>query len=86
MSTEQSLKPLTDVVIVRPAVEKHEILALIRDKKTGSGVVMHAGPDVTDATVGKVVHFGDFVGQELRWAGEDLLVMREEHIIGVEDE
>jgi co-chaperonin GroES (HSP10) len=29
--------------------------------------------------------FGDSIGQDLKWEGEDLLVMREAHLLGVFD-
>lgn len=77
------IQALQDCLIVRPDIEKHALIALIREKKTGTGVVLAAGPQATETKVGDRVLFGDFVGQELRWEGEDLLVMREDHIMGV---
>lgn len=74
---------LQDCLIVRPDIEKHASIALIREKKTGTGTVIAAGPQATEVRVGDRILFGDFVGQELRWEGEDLLVMREQHIMGV---
>ena len=77
------IQALQDCLIVRPDIEKHALIALIREKKTGTGTVLAAGPQATETKVGDRILFGDFVGQELRWEGEDLLVMREEHIMGV---
>ena len=78
-----TIRALQDCLIVRPDIEKHALIALIREKKTGTGTVIAAGPQATEARVGDRILFGDFVGQELRWEGEDLLVMREQHIMGV---
>jgi co-chaperonin GroES (HSP10) len=36
-----------------------------------------------DIKVGDKVLFGDSIGQDLKWEGEDLLVMRELHTLGV---
>lgn len=74
-----------DCLFVKPDVEKHALFELIRAKQTGTGVVVAAGPNAYEAKVGDRILFGEFVGQELHWEGEDLLVMREEHILGVYD-
>lgn len=78
-----ALQPMQDCLIVRPEMDKHELFVLLKQNKTGSGVVIAAGPDAKEVTVGDKILFGDFVGMDLRWEGEDLLVMREEHIMGV---
>lgn len=80
------LQALRDCLIVQPEIEKHALIALIRAKQTGFGIVLAAGPEATEAKVGDRILFGEFVGQELHWEGDDLLVMREEHILGVCDE
>ena len=74
-----------DCLIVRPDMEKHDLFILLRQKQTGTGVVISAGPDAKDVKVGDRVLFGDSIGQDLQWEGEDLLVMREEHTLGVFD-
>ena len=79
------IQALQDCLIVRPDIEKHALIALIRDKKTGTGVVVAAGPQATDTKAGDRILFGEFVGQELHWEGEDLFVMRELHVMGVYD-
>jgi co-chaperonin GroES (HSP10) len=67
-------------------MEKHDLFILLREKKTGTGVVVSAGPDAQDVKVGDRVLFGDAIGQDLRWEGDNLLVMRELHTLGVFDE
>ena len=74
-----------DCLIVRPDMEKHDLFVLLRQKQTGTGVVVSAGPEAKDVKVGDRVLFGDSIGQDLQWEGEDLLVMREEHTLGVFD-
>ena len=80
-----SLQATQDCLIVRPEVEKHALFVLLRQKQTGIGVVVSAGPDAKDVKVGDRVLFGDSIGQDLQWEGEDLLVMREAHTLGVFD-
>ena len=81
-----ALQALQDCLIVRPDMEKHDLFILLREKKTGTGVVVSAGPDAQDVKVGDRVLFGDAIGQDLRWEGDNLLVMRELHTLGVFDE
>ena len=78
-----NLQALQDCLIVRPDIEKHELFVLLRQKQTGTGVVVSAGPETQEIKVGDRVLFGDSIGQDLKWEGEDLLVMREAHTLGV---
>lgn len=80
-----TIQALQDCLIVRPDLEKHELFVLLREKQTGTGIVVSAGPDAKDVKVGDKVLFGDYIGQDLRWEGENLLVMREAHTLGVFD-
>ena len=80
-----TIQALQDCLIVRPDMEKHDLFILLREKQTGTGVVISAGPDAKDVKVGDRVLFGDSIGQDLQWEGEDLLVMRESHTLGVFD-
>ncbi len=75
-----------DCLFVRPDMEKHELFTLLRQKQTGTGVVIAAGPKAEFVKVGDRVLFGDSIGQDLQWEGEHLLVMREAHTLGVVDE
>ena len=78
-----TIQALQDCLIVRPDMEKHELFIMLREKQTGTGTVISVGPDAQDIKVGDKVLFGDSIGQDLKWEGEDLLVMREEHTLGV---
>jgi co-chaperonin GroES (HSP10) len=78
-----TIQALQDCLIVRPDMEKHELFVLLREKQTGTGIVIAAGPEAKDVKVGDKVLFGDSIGQDLKWEGEDLLVMREAHTLGV---
>lgn len=78
-----NVTPMQDCVFVKPDIEKHALIQLIRAKQTGNGVVVAVGPRCVDLKVGDHIAFGEFVGTELPWEGKDLLVMREEHVLGV---
>lgn len=78
-----TIQALQDCLIVRPDLEKHALFVLLRQKQTGTGVVISAGPDAKDVKVGDRVLFGDSIGQDLKWEGDNLLVMREAHTLGV---
>jgi len=78
-----NLKATQDCLIVRPDMEMHELFILLRQKQTGTGVVVSAGPDARDVKVGDKVLFGDSIGQDVQWQGDHLLVMREAHTLGV---
>ena len=78
-----TIQALQDCLIVRPDMEKHDLFVLLRQKQTGTGTVISAGPQALDVKVGDRVLFGDSIGQDLKWEGEDLLVMREAHTLGV---
>ena len=81
-----SLQALQDCLIVRPDMEKHELFILLRQKQTGTGVVISVGPEAKDVKVGDKVLFGDSIGQDLRYEGDNLLVMREAHVLSLVDE
>lgn len=80
-----TIQALQDCLIVRPDMEKHELFILLKQKQTGTGVVISAGPDAKDVKVGDKVLFGDSIGQDVQWQGDNLLVMRESHTLGVFD-
>ena len=67
------LQATQDCLIVRPDIEKHALFTLLRQKQTGTGVVISAGPFAKDVKIGDRVLFGDSIGQDLQWEGEDLL-------------
>jgi co-chaperonin GroES (HSP10) len=78
-----TLKALQDCLIVRPDLEKSAMIELLRKERTGTGVVIEAGPDAKDCRVGDRVLFGDNIGQDFKWEDDNLLVMRDAHVLGV---
>ena len=78
-----NLQALQDCLIVQPDLEKHELFTLLRQKQTGFGTVLAAGPAATIVKVGDKVCFGDSIGQEFQHENHQYLVMREAHVLGV---
>jgi chaperonin GroES len=92
-----NIRPLHDRVIVRRKEEERTSAGgiVIPDSATekpaqgevlavGNGKILDNGEVRTlDVKVGDIVMFGKFSGSEVKVNGEDLLVMREEDIMGV---
>ena len=92
-----NLRPLNDRVIVKRLEEERKTASgiVIPDtaaEKPDQGEVMAVGPGkrddngkhiALDVKVGDKVLFGKYAGQTVKVQGEELLVMREEDIMGV---
>lgn len=92
-----NIRPLHDRVIVRRKEEERTSAGgiVIPDSATekpaqgevlavGNGKILENGEvRPLDVKVGDIVMFGKFSGSEVKVNGEDLLVMREEDIMGV---
>ncbi|MCX7961747.1 MAG: co-chaperone GroES [Burkholderiales bacterium] len=78
---EEERKSAGGIVIPDTAAEKPdqgEVLAVGKGKKTEDGKIIPL-----DVKVGDRVLFGKYSGQTVKVKGEELLVMREEDIMGV---
>ena len=78
---EEERKSAGGIVIPDTAAEKPEqgeIVAVGKGKKNDDGKLIHL-----DVKVGDRVLFGQYSGQTVRVKGDELLVMREEDIMGV---
>ena len=78
---DEERKTASGIVIPDTAAEKPdqgEILAVGKGKKTEEGKLVPL-----DIKVGDRVLFGKYSGQTVRLEGDELLVMREEDIMGV---
>jgi chaperonin GroES len=78
---EEERKTASGIVIPDTAAEKPdqgEVKAVGKGKKTDEGKVIPI-----DVKVGDRVLFGKYSGQSVKVEGEELLVMREEDIMGV---
>jgi chaperonin GroES len=78
---EEERKTASGIVIPDTAAEKPdqgEVKAVGKGKKTDEGKVIPI-----DVKVGDRVLFGKYSGQTVKVEGEELLVMREEDIMGV---
>jgi chaperonin GroES len=78
---EEERKTASGIVIPDTATEKPdqgEVIAVGPGKKDDNGKAI-----VLDVKVGDKILFGKYSGQTVKVAGEELLVMREEDIMGV---
>jgi chaperonin GroES len=78
---DEERKTASGIVIPDTAAEKPdqgEIMSVGKGKKTDEGKII-----ALDVKVGDRVLFGKYSGQTVRVKGEELLVMREEDIMGV---
>jgi chaperonin GroES len=78
---EEERKTASGIVIPDTAAEKPdqgEVLAVGNGKKTDDGKVLPL-----DVKVGDKVLFGKYSGQTVKVKGEELLVIREEDVMGV---
>lgn len=85
-----SLKPLSDRVLVKPAVAEQKTASgiIIPDsakEKPLKGEVMAVGPGTKDETmqvaVGDVVLYGKYAGTEVEVDGEKWLIMRQSDVL-----
>jgi len=91
------IRPLQDRVVVRRLEEKESVRGGIVIPDTakekpqegevlavGNGKVLNSGTRVPmDVKVGDRILFGKYSGSEVKLEGEELLIMREEDILGV---
>lgn len=84
------MKPINDRVVVKPAPadEKTKGGIIIPDtakEKPQRGEIIAVGPgkDGNDmnVSVGDIVLYGKYAGQEISWDGVDYLIMREDDIL-----
>ena len=78
---DEEKKTASGIVIPDTAAEKPdqgEVLAVGKGKRTDKGELM-----ALDLKVGDRVLFGKYSGQTVRVKGDELLVMREEDIMGI---
>jgi chaperonin GroES len=91
-SKKQTITPLHDRVIVKPAAAEEKtaggiIIPDTAKEKPQRGTVVAAGPGKKDEPVtvknGDVVLYGKYAGTEISLNGEDLLIMRESDILAI---
>ena len=92
MSKPKDLIPLHDRVIVKPAPAEEKtaggiIIPDTAKEKPQKGIVVAAGPGKKDEPVsvkkGDTVLYGKYAGTEIRFGGDDMLIMRESDILAI---
>jgi len=82
------LKPLHDRVIVKRKEEEDKTAGGIyipdsAKEKPQGGEIMAAGPECKTVKEGDSILFAKYAGSEFSMDGEDLIIMREDDILGV---
>lgn len=83
-----NIRPLHDRVIIERLEETKTaggivIPETVDKEKPQRGTVLAAGKEASDVKVGNQVLFGKYAGTEVKVDGKDLLVMKEEDIMGI---
>jgi len=83
--TKKKITPIRDVLVVKldPKEEVTQgdlVVATKAEAKKTKGVIVAAGPKVTEVKVNDHVLFGEYAGTELTMDGVEYRVMREEEI------
>ena len=87
-----SLKPLSNCVLIRQDTEKLSDLIVLPQNKLFSGIIVAIGEgkksskghiEPMNVKEGDHVLFGEFSGQKVTVDGEEMLMMRENDIIGI---
>jgi chaperonin GroES len=86
--TDMGLKPLHDRVIVRRTEEQETTAGgiIIPDsakEKPQGGEILAAGPECKTLKAGNSVLFAKYAGTEFSMDADELLIMREDDILGV---
>ena len=89
-----TLKPLSNCVLIRQDIEKLSELIVLPQSKLFSGIIVAIGEgkknlkgfiEPMNVKEGDHVLFGEHSGQKVTIEGEELLIMRENDIIGILD-
>lgn len=92
MSNNLTATPLHDRVIVKPAKSEEKtaggiIIPDTAKEKPQQGMVVAAGPGKKDEPImvkkGDQVLYGKYAGTEIRFNGEEYLIMRESDILAI---
>jgi chaperonin GroES len=94
--SNESIRPLHDRVVIKPLEAKKTAGGILIPETAGGekpqrGLIKAVGPGKLDngvihpleVKVGDTVLFGKYAGTEVKVDGEELLVMREEDIMGI---
>lgn len=92
MSSTSQITPLHDRVIIQPAPAEEKstggiIIPDTAKEKPQKGIVIAAGPGKKDEPItvkkGDSVLYGKYSGTEIKYQGQDLLILRESDILAI---
>ncbi|MBK8492507.1 MAG: co-chaperone GroES [Saprospirales bacterium] len=84
------MKPINDRVVIKPATAEEKtsggiIIPDTAKEKPQRGEVVAVGPgkdgNLMTVSVGDIVLYGKYAGQELNYQGQDYIIMREDDIL-----
>ncbi len=78
------LRPIGDVVVVKPELEPAPIWLLDHHRRAGSAEVIRIGNQVNDIVPGDRVHFNPFAGVEMNLDGEVYLLLHAAELFALE--
>lgn len=88
------MKPINDRVVVKPASAEEKtsggiIIPDTAKEKPQKGEIVAVGPgkdgNAMNVSVGDVVLYGKYAGQEINYEGHDYLIMREDDVLVILD-
>ena len=88
----KKFRPAGDVLLIRRSEAKLgsgilELADSVEKEQPAEGTILNVGPLVTKFKIGDYVAFGKYSGQLFKINGEDLLLAREDEMLGtIEDE
>ncbi len=88
----KKFRPASDVMLIRRTEAKLgagiiELAESVEKEQPAEGTILNVGPDVTKFNIGDYVAFGKYAGQLFKLNGEELLLAREEEMLGtIEDD
>ena len=88
----KKFRPAGFVMLIRQTEAKLgtgiiELAESVEKERPAEGMILNIGPKVTDFKIGDYVAFGKYAGQLFKLNGEDLLLAKEDEMLGtIEDE
>ena len=88
----KKFRPAGFVMLIRQTEAKLgagiiELAESVEKEQPAEGTILNVGPDVTKFNIGDYVAFGKYAGQLFKLNGEELLLAREEEMLGtIEDD
>ena len=81
------MKPLHDYVLIKPTTPEEKVGSIVlpesSQEKPQTGIVLAAGVEANAVKIGDKVLFAKYGGTTIEHDGEELLLIKEEHLLAV---